>query len=214
MTSVLRDNQQLKQDIKALMQIEPLFIPLEQLIPTPTHQKRPGGFQQLYKIIVSQQLSVAAADSIWHRLTEANLLTEQQVLKTDETTFKTLGLSKQKIRYVKSLALQAIDYQQLAKADNKAVINRLTQVTGIGRWTAEIYCLFSLSRADIFPANDLALQVAAQKTLQLKQRPTERCLRQLSNSWSPYRSAAAYLLWSYYGYLKKDQLKLRNSEKK
>lgn len=205
MTKILTGNQQLKQALKSLIQIEPRFIPIYQLIPAPNYQKRSDGFQQLYKTIVSQQLSVAAADSIWHRLSQANLISQQQVLTADEATFKTMGLSKQKIRYVKSLASHNIDYRQLEKKDNETVIRCLTKVTGIGRWTAEIYCLFSLSRADIFPANDLALQAAAKEALQLKQRPTEKTLRQLSNSWSPYRSAAAYLLWDYYGYLKKSK---------
>lgn len=192
----------LHSQIQLLCTLEPRFADVVQQAGLPALSKRPTGFRQLYKVIVSQQLSVAAADSIWQRLLDAGVSDENSVLNTDEPTFKTLGLSKQKVRYVKSLATHHIDYAALAQCDDETVIDTLTQVTGIGQWTAEIYCLFSLQRSDIFPANDLALQAAAQALLQLPERPKEKTMRELAQQWSPHRSVAAYLLWRYYGYLK------------
>lgn len=202
MSLAITTSQQLEQQIQALIRLEPRFVDAYEKTGLPTLRLRPADFSQLYKTIVSQQLSVAAADSIWQRLQKANIIDEQTVLSTDNTTFKSLGLSKQKTRYIKSLAEHQIDYQQLTEQADEVVIDLLTQVTGIGRWTAEIYCLFSLNRPDVFAANDLALQVAAQNLFSLAERPNEKQMRQLALKWSPHRSAAAYLLWAYYAILK------------
>lgn len=195
----------LANEVQSLIQLEPRFATVLDNAGSPQLRSRPTGFLQLYKVIVSQQLSVAAAASIWQRLEQANLTDEDSVLNTDEATFKSLGLSKQKVRYVKSLANHHIDYEKLAESNDENVIDTLTQVTGIGRWTAEIYALFSLHRNDIFPANDLALQVAAQQLFALPERPKEKVMRQLAENWSPHRGAAAYLLWRYYSHLKNRQ---------
>lgn len=192
----------MRKHIDALVTLEPTFGQVTALIDLPSLRVRPDGFTQLYQTIVSQQLSTSAANSIWAKLSTANLLSEEAVLAAEEATLKQCGLSKQKIRYVKSLANEGIDYVALAKQSDQQVIDELTQVLGIGRWTAEIYLLFSLSRADVFAANDLALQAATQHLFMLDERPKERKMRQLAANWSPYRSAAAYLLWGYYSHIK------------
>ncbi|MGY0399144.1 MAG: DNA-3-methyladenine glycosylase family protein, partial [Ostreibacterium sp.] len=96
----------------------------------------------------------------------------------------------------------AINYHHLPQQSDDEVISLLTEVTGIGRWTAEIYCLFSLGRPDVFAANDLALQAATQDLFNLSERPKERAMRILAKQWAPYRSSAAYLLWSHYSRVK------------
>lgn len=199
----LNTEQLLQQQINELLMIEPLFKQVVTFVGLPALRLREQGFTQLYQAIVSQQLSTAAAESIWKKLTQANLVSEANVLAAADATFRQCGLSQQKIRYVRSLAAENIDYSALVTQSDSQVIETLTQVLGIGRWTAEIYLLFSLNRRDVFAANDLALQAATQNLFKLKERPKEREMRVLARQWSPCRSAAAYLLWAYYNQLKR-----------
>lgn len=192
----------LRQQIEGLVEIAPRFSIAYKVTGLPSLRLRDGGFVHLCQTIISQQLSVAAADSIWRRLCDAHALQPHLLLAAEEEALRACGLSKQKIRYLKSLASHDIDYGKLAMQSDEAVIKTLTAVTGIGRWTAEIYLLFSLNRSDVFAANDLALQAAAQALFELPERPNERAMRELATAWSPHRSAAAYLLWSYYHVLK------------
>lgn len=193
----------MREHVDALVALEPQFGQVTALLGLPSLRTRPVGFTQLYQTIVSQQLSTSAANSIWAKLNAEHLLSETAVLNAEEALLKRCGLSKQKIRYIKSLANEHIDYAALVRQSDEQVVEVLTKVLGIGRWTAEIYLLFSLNRSDVFAANDLALQAATQHLFTLKERPQERIMRKLAANWSPYRSAAAYLLWGYYGYIKK-----------
>ena len=111
-------------------------------------------------------------------------------------------MSKQKTRYVRSLVDHDIDFAALATLSDADVITTLTAVTGIGRWTAEMYLLFSLKRADVLAVDDLAIKAAAMQLLGLAERPTPKHLNDLTHDWSPHRSAASLLLWSYYGLLR------------
>lgn len=200
--TTLTDKKALKQQIESLIRQEPRFNTAYKQTGIPTLRLREGGFLQLYHTIVSQQLSVSAANSIWQKLSHGGFTDATSIITAGEDDLRNCGLSKQKIRYVKSLATHNIDYDGLHRQPDESVIETLTAVTGIGRWTAEIYCLFSLNRRDVFAANDLALQVASQQLFDLPERPKERDMRKLAEQWSPYRSAAAYLLWSYYGVIK------------
>ena len=115
---------------------------------------------------------------------------------------RNLGLSRQKISYLKSLAGSRLDFDKMEVMENEEVIDVLTAIKGIGLWTAEIYCIFSLRRLDIFPAGDLALQEATKYLLDLKSRPLEKEMRKLAKSWVPYRSVCAIILWHFYRNLK------------
>lgn len=202
MHNLITTDEHLQQHIEALIGIEPHFSNIYARAGLPALRLNDGGFTHLCKTIVSQQLSVAAADSIWQRMVDKALITEVALLASDETVLRDCGLSKQKIRYIRSLAEHHIDYDALDVQSDDEVIKTLTAVTGIGRWTAEIYLLFSLNRCDVFAHNDLALQVATQAMFDLSERPKERTMRDLAQAWSPHRSAAAYLLWKYYALLK------------
>lgn len=181
-----------------LAKSDPRFaMALAQCGPLPLRRK-PDGFGELLSAIVSQQVSVASANAIWNRLVEAQLVTQEQVLDASEEDLRAAGLSRQKVRYSKALAEEAIDFDSLRDLETEAVIKTLTRVTGIGVWTAEIYAMFSLGRADVFAPGDLALQEAAKVLFDLPERPTERQLRTLSEDWSPWRSVAARILWAYY----------------
>ena len=170
---------------------------LEQTGPLPL-RLRPDGFAQLLSAIVSQQVSVAAAAAIWGRLKAARLTGPRKILWASDEALRAAGLSRQKIRYARALAEARIDYAALRETPTDQVITTLVEVPGIGIWTAEIYAMFSLGRADVFAPGDLALQEAARLLFELDDRPKEKALRQMAEDWTPWRSVAARLLWSYY----------------
>jgi DNA-3-methyladenine glycosylase II len=159
---------------------------------------RNDGFAALFNAIVSQQVSVAAARAIWNRLEEAGLTDPETVAAADEETLRVPGLSRQKIRYAKALATAGIDFDALRIAPNDDVVATLVVVPGIGKWTAEIYAMFSLGRADIFAPGDLALQESARVLFDLDARPKEAAFRKMAEAWAPWRSVAAVMLWAYY----------------
>lgn len=161
-------------------------------------RRRPDGFEQLLSAIVSQQVSVAAANAIWGRLKTARLTGPRKIMWAGDDELRACGLSRQKIRYARALAGARIDFRALRSAPDEAVIATLTEVPGIGRWTAEIYAMFSLGRADVFAPADLALQESARLLFDLPERPTERRLREMAAPWSPWRAVAARALWAYY----------------
>ena len=161
-------------------------------------RRRADGFDALMGAIVSQQVSVAAARAIWARLAEAGLTEPGAVAAADPAQLRACGLSRQKIRYVQALAGAGIDYPALRAAPSEEVVTTLVAVPGIGRWTAEIYAMFSLGRADVFAPADLALQESARALFELPERPREAALRRMAEDWSPWRAVAARLLWAYY----------------
>ncbi len=174
---------------------------LRQTGPLPL-RRRDGGFAALLEMIVSQQISVAAARGVWARLENAGATDAGRIARMSGDDLRGLGLSKQKAAYAKALALADIDYDALAGQPTRSVVKTLTQVKGIGVWTAEIYAMFSLGHADVLAAGDLALQEAAKVLFDLPERPDDRALRQMALAWSPWRAVAARLLWSYYHVIK------------
>ncbi len=178
--------------------VEPRFAQvLPALSPLPL-RRRPDGFAELLSAIVSQQLSVASASAVWGRMAEAGLVTPKAVIRAGEDGLRASGLSRQKIRYALALAGAEIDYSALRGAQYDDVVETLTRIPGIGRWTADIYAMFSLGRADVFAPGDLALQEAARMLFEMPARPGEGELRAMAEVWSPWRSVAARLLWAYY----------------
>ena len=159
---------------------------------------RADGFGALLSAIVSQQVSTASADAIWRRLEEAGLTSAEAVAATGEEDLRACGLSRPKQRYARGLASAGLDYPALRQAPDEEVIARLIEVPGIGRWTAEIYAMFSLGRADVFAPGDLALQEAARMLFGLDARPSECDLRTMAEAWSPWRAVAARILWAYF----------------
>ncbi len=161
-------------------------------------RRKPDGFAELLSAIVSQQVSVASAQAIWGRMKEARLTGPRQIARASDEDLRAVGLSRQKMRYARELAQAGIDFNGLRDVPDAEVIATLTCVPGIGVWTAEIYAMFSLGRADVFAPGDLALQEAARVLYDLPKRPTEKELRQMSEAWRPWRSVAARILWAYY----------------
>ena len=202
MTATIESTEQLKRHIEALIAIEPKFSAIYEQVGAPDLRRNAGGFEQLLRAMVGQQLSVAAASSIWQRLIDVDLKTAEMLNAVTDDILRTQGLSKQKIRYARSLIEHDIDFEALTTMSDEQVLEILTAVVGIGRWTAEMYLLFSLGRADVLAVDDLAIKVAAMDLLNLTERPTPKQLKKATENWSPHRSAASLLLWSHYGWLR------------
>ena len=161
-------------------------------------RRGPDGFRALLDAILGQQVSTASAKALWARMEVAGLVTEQAVAAASEDDLRACGLSRQKIRYAHALARARLDYDALRSAPNEDVVATLTALPGIGRWTAEVYAIISLGRADVFAPGDLALQEAARLLFDLPERPGERLLRDMAEDWRPWRAVAARALWAYY----------------
>lgn len=161
-------------------------------------RRREDGFAALFDAIVSQQVSVASADAIWGRLAAAGYTDPARLATATDEALRACGLSRQKARYGRALAAAGIDFDALRGQPTDQVIATLVAVPGIGAWTAEIYAMFSLGRADVFAPGDLALQEAVRRLYGMDERPREKPLRRMAEAWSPWRGVAARLLWAYY----------------
>jgi DNA-3-methyladenine glycosylase II len=200
---MVRSKSSIKAAAKALAEREPAFARLIEHHGIPEPRSSEPGATTLLRTIVGQQVSVAAARSMWAKLEAAfgsppdlNLL-----LGASDEAMRGAGMSRQKSGYIRSLASLVLsgelDLATLPE-DNEEAIALLTKIKGIGRWSAEIYLLFAEGRADVFPAGDLAVQIELGRLMGLKDKPTEKQLRELAESWSPYRGAAAVLAWHSY----------------
>ena len=198
----IENSKELEAHISALITIEPRFAPVYEQVGVPDLRHNAGGFTQIMRAMVGQQLSVAAAASIWQRLADRGLTTPTAIHAATDEDLRAQGLSKQKISYTRSMVKYDIDFAALETLTDDGVIDTLTAVIGIGRWTAEMYLLFSLKRADVLAVDDVAIKVAAMDLLGLAERPTPQQLKGLAQDWSPHRSAASLLLWQYYGFLR------------
>ncbi len=163
---------------------------------------RADGFDALIGAIISQQVSVASANAMRAKMDAQGLTHEAAILAAGEDGLRAAGLSRQKIRYALALAQAGIDYAALRDAPDGDVIKTLTAVPGVGSWTAQIYAMFSLGRADVFAEGDLALQEAAKVLFDLPERPKPKQLAMMAEDWSPWRSVAARALFSYYRVVK------------
>jgi len=161
-------------------------------------RREEDGFAALLRAIVGQQVSVASARAIWARLEGLGLTEAAVMAAASDETLRAAGLSRQKARYGRALAQAGIDFSALRDIPDKGVVATLTAVPGIGVWTAEIYAMFALGRADVFAPGDLALQEAARMLFGLETRPSDKALRAMAEAWSPWRSVAARILWAYY----------------
>lgn len=176
-------------------------------------RRRPADFLNLCRIVIEQQISVAAANTIWGRLESAvtgranGVFSAERLLKLSEPRLRACGLSGPKVRYVRNLARAVksgdLDLALLPKLEDHAAIEMLTQVKGVGRWTAEIFLMFALDREDIWPAHDVALQEAVKRLFGLKARPDVKTIDAMAEDWRPHRGVAARLLWRYYGQTQK-----------
>ena len=193
----------LREGLDAIAAREPAIARALEIAGYPEPRIRTRGYATLMRTIVGQQVSVAAAASMWAKL-EAYLgpeLSPEKLLAAGFDELRACGLSRQKQGYLRSLCelvgAGALDLDALP-ADDEAAIADLTRIKGIGRWSAEIYLLFAEGRGDIWPAGDLAVQAGLHKLLGLEERPSEKLTRELAESWRPHRGAAAMFTWHCY----------------
>jgi DNA-3-methyladenine glycosylase II len=195
--------EQLKASLDAIAAIEPLMAAAVARVGYPAPRLRDRGYETLLRTIVGQQVSVAAAASIWRKL-EAELgdLTDPAIVAAaSDEALRAAGLSRQKASYARSLAEEVtsgrLDLMNLPTDDEEA-ITQLVQVKGIGRWSAEIYLLFAEGRPDVWPAGDLAVQIEIGRIMGLAERPSEKATRAIAQAWRPHRGAAAIMAWHHY----------------
>jgi DNA-3-methyladenine glycosylase II len=194
---------QLHAALDALAAIEPGFAAALAVTGYPDERLREPGYATLLRTIVGQQVSVAAAASVWNKL-EALLGPQcppEELLAQDFDALRACGLSRQKQGYARSLAELVISGGlplDALPSDDEQAIAYLTQVKGIGRWSAEIYLLFAEGRTDIWPAGDLAVQEGVGRLLKMDARPSEKEIRVIAERWRPHRGAAAIFTWHIY----------------
>ena len=165
-------------------------------------RRRDAGFAALLHAIVGQQVSVASAQAVWDRVCAAGLDDPVALAQAGEDDLRACGFSRPKMRYAFALARGGFDFAALETLPDAVVVERLSGLLGIGRWSAEIYASFALGRADVIAAGDLAMQEAARMLFDLPARPADAELRALAAPWSPWRGVAARGLWAYYTHIK------------
>ena len=200
---MVRTKESIDSAVRALASREPAFASVVEQHGIPEPRRSDPGAHTLLRTIVGQQVSVAAARSMWAKL-EAAFGSPPDLallLAASDEDLRAAGMSRQKAGYIRSLAELVIsgelDLDNLPVDDEEAIA-LLTRIKGIGRWSAEIYLLFAEGRPDVFPAGDLAVLIELGRLMGLQSKPQEKQLRELAEAWRPHRGAAAILAWHSY----------------
>ncbi len=196
--------QTLRKHCHALAKVDEDIAKALTVIGHPKPRIRSASFDTFFSTIVSQQISTHAASAIMARVnTLVPDLNASTILATKDDQLRTAGMSYRKIEYAKGLAhaIKKGDFniKGLSKLSDEEAVADIVALRGFGRWSAEIYLMFSLNRKDIFPADDLALRVALGRLKGLKERPTPKQARDLIEHWAPWRTAGSLFLWRYHG---------------
>jgi len=197
------DQEQVINDIDSIARVDPEVARALVSIGYPQPRIRAQGFETFFSTIVSQQISTEAAAAIMQRVRKLlPRINASSLLDLPENALREAGLSMRKVEYAQGFAQAILDGGfvpgDLPALKNDEAVRAITALRGFGVWSAEIYLMFSLQRNDIFPADDLALQVALQRLKGLAQRPTPKQARALIEHWAPWRSAGSLFLWHYY----------------
>lgn len=158
-------------------------------------------FHSVAEAIIYQQLNGKAAVTIFKRFTDAagSPVTPEGILKLTDTQLRAVGLSKQKSSYVRDLAEKAksglLDFSRLHEQSDDEVIEHLTQVKGVGVWTAHMFLMFTLRRPDVLPTGDYGIQAAMKKHYRKRKLPKPKDMEKIAKAWAPYRSIACWYLW-------------------
>jgi DNA-3-methyladenine glycosylase II len=193
--------------MKALRRACPVMRRIHDVAGDPPLRRRDGGLAGLARIVVGQQVSVASAEAIWGRFeTVFTPLSAARLTAAGDADFRAAGLSAPKIRTLRAIAAAmdaGLDLDALSTIEEAEARARLTAVSGIGPWTADIYLMFCVGRADVFAPGDLALQVAWQWAAGLDERPDAKAMAEIAERWRPWRGVAARMLWAFYAHEKK-----------
>ncbi len=203
---IIASEEDIRAGVKALRRKCPTMRHVHDTAGDPPLRRRPAGFEGLARVIVGQQVSIASATAIWERTAAACQPFEPAtLLRLTDRRLAAAGLSRPKIRTLRAIATacrDGLDLTALERASDEEVHAALTAVVGIGPWTADIYIMFCLGRADGWAPGDLALQVAMQRAFAFAERPGKDDMMTLAERWRPWRGVAARLLWAYYAALK------------
>lgn len=189
-----------REDIKELIRIDQIFAFIDSRYGPPPNWSRPQGFLSLSKIILEQQISLAAANAHFLKLSGyMSGFTPSNILKLTDEEMRICQISRQKSKYLRELSAAildgVIDLYELSKLNETEVKKQLTGIKGIGDWTSDIYLMFCLQSKNIFPIGDIAIIKAAKELTRVK---TKEEVAFLSENWKPFRSLAAYYFWHYY----------------
>lgn len=199
---IIRNEADIAAGLAALADIDPALCPVIAAAGPVPLRLSPPGFESLAHIVVSQMVSRASAMAIWNRMLAAGPVAPELYAGLDQGAARAFGLSGAKARTLAGAAAEIVtgrlDLDALGRLPVEAALGRLTAVSGIGPWTAEIYMMFAVGHADIFPAGDVALRKAVAHGLRLAQTPSIRALGAHAVRWSPWRAVAARLFWAYY----------------
>jgi DNA-3-methyladenine glycosylase II len=201
-TQIMESDADVRAGIRALKRKCPHLRRVHAQTGDPPLRRHAAGFEGLARIVVGQQLSIASAEAIWRRLVLAvQPMAPTTLASLGDEALRQAGLSRGKVRTLRAVCAameNGLDLAQLAHEPDAGVHEALTAVPGIGPWSADIYLLFCLGRADAFAPGDLALQMAAANALRLEERPSREALLSIAERWRPWRGVAAHLLWAYY----------------
>lgn len=188
-------------DPVGILRKDPLLTDIIDIVGDYTLKKRNHHFSVLVESIISQQLATSAAEAIFKRFKDLypKFPTASEILSTRKSKLRLVGLSGMKIEYLKDLARHVeqgrLDMKSLGKMSDEDVIASLTQVKGIGKWTAEMFLIFSLGRQDVFPADDLGLRKGVQRVFSLPDIPKPKEVEKIGQRWKPYRTIVTWYLW-------------------
>lgn len=199
---LIRDESDIEEGLRRLAEIDPMLIPVINAAgPVPLRLHQPG-FEGLAYIIVSQMISKVAANAIWARMVEKGAHTAAGYLGCSPQVCATFGLSRAKASTLEgaaqAISIGALDLDVLASLSTEEAIKALTSLKGIGKWTAEVYLMFCLGEADVFPAGDVALRAAIGHAFGHAVRPSIAEVEITARKWQPHRAIAARLFWAYY----------------
>lgn len=203
-TRLIESDDDVRAGIRALRRKCDAVRRMHDLVGDPPLRRYTPDFEALARIVVGQQLSIASAGAIWGRVAALGPMSAKAMLKHTPERLAAAGLSGGKIRTLQALssavAQEGLDFAALVQLGDETVRERLVQIHGIGPWTADIFVMFAIGRADAWAPGDLALQVAAGRVLGLEAKPTAVELSEIAERWRPWRGVAARLLWAHYAH--------------
>lgn len=207
----------IQEGLEALTNACPHLARVHALTGNPPLRRRPKGFEGLSRVIVGQQLSIASADAIWGRVrARVQPFDAATLVEVPESDLRKAGLSRVKVATLREVAAAIeggrLRLNALTRAPEAVIHAELTALKGIGPWTADIYIMFSLARADAWSPGDLALQHAVKDALLLAERPSLVQMNEVAEAWRPWRGVAARLLWSYYALRRKKDVSALGGE--
>ena len=205
MNTLTNWNEAISSSTAYLSEIDPIMAKAIERVGPCTLIPNPQLFETLVDAIISQQISVKAADAIMGRLRTAlhaeveGTISPESLMTLEDDTLQAVGLSPQKMRYIRDLTGRVVngelDLERLSELDDEEVIHELVKVNGIGRWTAEMMLIFSLGRPDVLPVDDLGFLEGVREAYALEARPTPKEMRARGEVWHPYRTFATWYMW-------------------